>query len=107
MTQHTPGPWRAIWTNSFYTSSPDGLHINGSEQYIEEIANGTRVASPQIYSRTDAEITANARLIAAAPELLKALKSLLRRFEGAMSSNNSPELKTLQDAHAVIAKATK
>ncbi len=58
--KHTPGPW---------VSAPQRTNT------LIVAANGTRVA--ESYGVTDEEPRANARLIAAAPELLAALKEIL------------------------------
>lgn len=58
--QHTPGPW------VFYDDSNDG-----KTNRIEIVALGKTVA--RIYHSVPAEDLPNARLIAAAPELLEAL----------------------------------
>lgn len=58
--KHTPGPW------SFYDDSNDG-----KTNRIEIVAIGKTVA--RIYHSVPEEDLPNARLIAAAPELLEAL----------------------------------
>lgn len=58
MTTHTPGPWSVIGTNV------SGQSLTVAETYLDEFV-----------SRKTAE--ANARLIAAAPELLEAAKAML------------------------------
>ena len=60
---HTPGPWK------FYDDSNDG-----KTNRIEIVAIGKTVA--RIYHSVPAEDLPNARLIAAAPDLLEALKRL-------------------------------
>jgi hypothetical protein len=63
-TQHTPGPWKfgSISNGDFYKRNIAG-------------ADGYHVALTS--SRDDAEVDANARLIAAAPELLEALQAII------------------------------
>jgi len=56
----TPGPWRAI---------------GGKGCHVIEAANGTSVA--ESFGRLDPENIANARLIAAAPDLLTSLRELV------------------------------
>lgn len=56
--KHTPGPWKATETGGIFSPEPHSSHVASVNQY----PNG-------------AESDANARLIAAAPELLAALKS--------------------------------
>jgi len=63
-TKHTPGPWRV----------EDVFFIFGPDQH--------QTADSRTWSRTPEEDEANARLIAAAPELLEALQEALVLFEG-------------------------
>lgn len=61
MTQHTPGPWKV-----------HGYHILGEDL----------CAVAEVYTAEDIPTEdANARLIAAAPQLLCALETLLQAFE--------------------------
>ena len=92
-TQHTPGPWTV--TNS-------GLSIKSSGHSIHD-----RIADVY-HSEKSAEIDrANARLIAAAPELLEALKGTLAMLEllNAPGTNDPIEARVFQ-ARAAILKAT-
>jgi hypothetical protein len=61
---HTPGPWKAL---------PD----TGSESFAFEVT-GQRMEGVALVYAYDTPSAANARLIAAAPDLLEALQSLLR-----------------------------
>jgi hypothetical protein len=63
MNKHTPGPWKV------------GSRSNG-EFYKRNIAGADGYHVALTSSREDAEVEANARLIAAAPELLEALREL-------------------------------
>lgn len=89
ITKHTPGPW------SFYDDSNDG-----KTNRIEIVAIGKTVA--RIYHSVPAEDLPNARLIAAAPDLLWALEFLVAGIEGGVSETYIP----LVTARAAIAKAT-
>lgn len=90
-TQHTPGPW-------FVRD-----HEYGEFVYCK---NGYIISGP-INKRTDG---ANARLIAAAPDLLEALKAFLRApsigSNGPGSSTIVVQDFNLRAARAAIAKAT-
>ncbi len=79
--QHTPGPWeaagRAIYANDRWN---DGINSGGyylaqvfsePDRELPDIANMT--AGPRLVG-TDLEADANARLLAAAPDLLAALE---------------------------------
>ena len=81
-TKHTPGPW--------HTAGDQGVQIRSQRDQIAKV-----------WTMRGNEWKANARLIAAAPELLEALQAVLA---------NSLDSKGLADAHkqarAAIAKAT-
>lgn len=90
-TKHTPGPWGIIWTNGTIV-----IDANGGKTDIAHVVN-----------RVNRDITeANARLIAAAPELLSALRSILDwgREHTSPTEPNSPH-GLLVAAHLAIAKA--
>ena len=90
MSKHTPGPWRveiddspdAAWAWQWPTIVSDEYEVVGTEGMYGDL-------------ETD---MANARLIAAAPDLLQALQEIVRRdlLAGAIK----------HDARAAIAKAT-
>jgi hypothetical protein len=86
-TTHTPGPWstRPIHGNpqSFYLAAPSG-------ELMAEIWATTHLRDDVLY--------ANAKLIAAAPELLAALQHLMRYDFG--------DSEGAKEARAAIAKAT-
>jgi hypothetical protein len=88
-TQHTPGPWRAEGWNNLVVNSYTGdtiiIQPGGSE-----------------YAKLE-ELQANARLIAAAPELLEALKGMMEWARRVKGSNPGPEV---FEASNAIAKAT-
>lgn len=73
MSKHTPGPWVAVGTdpaeggNWFWIKAQPAPVMRGFTKEIG-VVNG---------SQDDPEQQANARLIAAAPELLEALRDLL------------------------------
>ena len=67
MAAHTPGPWTVYEPTSVVVSMNDGV--------------GYAIADPSARVCWPAEqVAANARLIAAAPELLDACRRLLERF---------------------------
>jgi hypothetical protein len=93
MTHHTPGPWFAAW-DCIVANDPTGQH---EDLYLAEIViadDEGRIVSPE-------EQGANARLIAAAPDMLAALQDVLEFWDDPNTS--VAELKgRLRDA---IAKA--
>lgn len=87
-TPHTPGPWKVDEDAPVIVSAQDGTDI--------------AIASGRAERGTVQE--ANARLIAAAPEMLAALVILVRDFDSAV--DHAPEYSAIADhARAAIAKA--
>ena len=115
---HTPGPWMRLPSFDDETGEPDGrleLRIVGPE-YVQRYGNedipGIRDTVCVLgFSSHDAH-EANARLIAAAPELLEALKGVESTyvFLDSMTSGIEPQhantVKALARVRAAIAKAT-
>ena len=86
MSRHTPGPWEFEIITSSYVTAFDGTHI-------ADVHHG-RTATAK------AEGSANARLIAAAPDLLEALKEVFSDHDAVN------RLSWVNRAAAAIAKAT-
>lgn len=100
--KHTPGPWHL--EEMGYNSS--SYYIRGSSESGDRLTIG-KGAVAHIPRSTVNPMEANARLIAAAPELLEALKAMIdaeRVYESGVRS--SEELAALEKAHAAITKAT-
>ena len=105
--KYTPGPWNANFTR--FSGWVVGFHItdpkHGSLRPICEAYDKTGAMNPD-------EIAANARLIAAAPELLEACLAMIewddRENDHAVDFYKRMELCELafQKARAAIAKAT-
>ncbi len=88
MAKHTPGPW-AVLHASFEDSEENGAHVP--------------VVSYAVAARDMNICAANARLIAAAPDMLKAL----REVEADHNANwNEVSTETMGKVHAVIDAAT-
>ncbi|WP_164241985.1 hypothetical protein [Stenotrophomonas maltophilia] len=80
--KHTPGPWgieQTDDTNWIGFMRPDGKKV----ELIVCTTSRDNFFKPETQERNDA----NARLIAAAPELLEALKGLLDDVQGLMSES--------------------
>ena len=86
MSKHTQGQWKA-------TEVANGFTVEGA-RYIADVHKWT--------DGPDSEAAANARLIAAAPEMLEALRHILADFEECEEA--SPE--AVREAKAAIARAT-
>lgn len=93
MTQHTTGPW--AYTYASYTGQ-DGEEIPAFE------VHGAEKVCDTVESQSRNEQEANARLIAAAPELLEALEALAEEARVNMAGGAGH---LLDEAFAVIAKA--
>ena len=100
--EYTSGPWRKI--------------KNYNRGYVVDQAEGDRrhrIAAVEVGVKTDEQIEANARLIAAAPELLKALQELVEACRNYPTADvqSAPTVEECFDsefyaADQAIAKAT-
>lgn len=111
-TKHTPGPWRTLAKNPRKIVTAETRHTIVASCYTDA-SNGPGLRTKQSAGsppREDAE--ANARLIAAAPELLEALESCRLYIEGVAEFNGlaitgpGTLAKTVNEARAAITKAT-
>lgn len=91
--KHTPGPWKAIEHKS--------VNLN---DYIQILAGSWDIAHNKFSARNWEEEQANARLIAAAPDLLEACQAALNDLYRQMDSQMTEE--TEQKVKNAIAKAT-
>ena len=115
-TQHTPGPWTVVRKDpevavygaktTFRIVAPDGFKV-GAATRKERLANGF------IHEvRTLEQAEANARLIAAAPELLQAVRNALADLEGIMpqvepdGERKGSGWQTIEELKAAIKRAT-
>ena len=93
-TQHTPGPWTCRIDDEGFNVFQDAPKHPGNGDHIMCIAGND-------------ESEANARLIAAAPELLEALKSMHGILKvAAEGSKNGLHIHAIAMAETAIAKAT-
>jgi hypothetical protein len=95
-TKHTPGPWSIARRGSggCRVESRDGLHVAGvSDGFFDDEAK---------------EFEANARLIAAAPVMLDALRELAGVTENALAGDycELATIEALAEAHEIIHRAT-
>lgn len=106
--KHTPGPWTAHngHTVSFVNSTAPGVSKDGGEATITMLMGGQHGATVE-------ELQANAKLIAAAPDMLEALQHIQGHWDAAMGEGNEAyaldiaSCKTCKQlAHNAIAKAT-
>jgi len=90
MSKYTPGPWRTT-----------GLNVRSGDALVAVVVD------QWAYEKTpEPEKNANARLIAAAPDLLEALKTMVRAFHTYAPKTEGAEYNCVIDARAIIAKAT-
>lgn len=101
--KHTPGPWRISRTS--------GMEIFINQDYDQPNRVPGYFAEVRRFTSDHEQVDANARLIAAAPELLEALEQLVSDYERGIhvEFGGSPWLKEkleeLDYARAAIAKA--
>lgn len=97
-TAHTPGPWAVNY------SPADGFSVWHDPRQHGDMKRGAVIIAADLRAKPETE--ANARLIAAAPDLLAALRDLLEwgRDNTSPRDDNSPH-NLLIAAAAAIAKA--
>lgn len=89
--KHTPGPWEVYGGTRAGIDKEDGSFSIVVAGYDDDECG--------IYGHTDAEAAANARLIAAAPDLLAACRA-------ALEGQSIPPFEKYEMIRAAIAKAT-
>lgn len=95
--EHTPGPWEA-------EVQPDGwFEITARKPDVKPPVD---IAGSTSYSLQVEEMRANAHLLAAAPDLLEALKRLDRIDRGLEGWHEDARAEAWCKARAAIAKAT-
>lgn len=94
MPKHTPGPWRAT-ADGYQIIDPTGIHVLG-ETFWDDL--GVSLDRDEAQAMADA----NAKLMAAAPDLLAACQEFVRKVEcgEARSKRSYAQMK------AAIEKAT-
>ena len=81
-TKHTPGPWRLTESGDAIVSADGGtLIVETGQAYWKNLEAAAAGASSDIAKRHLPQVRANARLIAAAPELLEALKACEKELD--------------------------
>lgn len=100
--EHTPGPWQVSQSLDYFD---EGATVVRTVNIPRGCARGLVVA---VLTKTD-ECSANARLIAAAPELLEALRETLDELESIRDALSHPrptsESAVCHRARLAIAKA--
>jgi len=107
MRKHTPGPWtysrseqRGHWR--FYVAQADGA------RYTPHYSDVATLIAETVSDERRSIQEANARLIAAAPDLLEALKDVCTQLLGwgVSTDPEHPDRVALRNAESAIAKAT-
>jgi len=112
---HTPGPWTSEVTNAGEIGSKDKVRVEAADGHIAIICriqqnNARNTFGKELnVHRNLQEVKANARLIAAAPDLLSLLDTIAGEL-GAWRCSGDPRPATWADVrirriHAAIAKA--
>jgi hypothetical protein len=96
-TNHTPGPWQVNSNDPLHVCDADGESRGCSPIAFVQVGNDGRWTA-----------RANARLIAAAPDLLAALQHALERFEAIPAHRDEMGIyrQSAAIARAAIARAT-
>lgn len=108
---HTPGPWQWNGSGAIWSKSVPGVRVCSFECTDDD--TGTIRFGFNKHGRTQEEATANAKLIAAAPDLLAALRPFAEGYTGdnapchvgISDSSNCVRCSRIIAARAAIAKA--
>jgi hypothetical protein len=105
MSKHTPGPWFAVKNTRYWDI------VLKNEPHQVGLASVIVTPRSDRYQDDDIEIEANARLIAAAPDLLAALENTLQFAEACHRMTEDKYMRIaigndIMKARAAIAKAT-
>lgn len=93
---HTPGKWK--WSTNYHCPGPlKGAYVDSGSVRIADVLSQGGVGSQEGCEN-------NARLIAAAPDLLESLKAMLT-FETVIREHRPAAVYTLQVANGAVAKA--
>jgi hypothetical protein len=103
-TKHTPGPWKAVRNTAYWEIEPANAGQDGIPFNVGDVC----ASAPGMPDSGLQE--ANARLIAAAPDLLEALEAFRLAFElDGIQTNNIPAEMALgsaiEKARAALSKA--
>jgi hypothetical protein len=104
VTCHSPGPWTF---GPSYSTGADGKAVEGPHLAILDGDEGLIVATVWARFVSRSQAGANARLMAAAPDLYRELSHLVRLLEPLESGGllSVPGLATLNGARAALARA--
>ena len=108
MENHTPGPWLIYANNGYlYIEADQGKKWRNPTicHLYEDVTPFDSVLLGDQFAEFD-NAKANAHLIAAAPELLEALRGLLNAPDPEEVEDHAPKLRAIMNAHSAIAKAT-
>lgn len=94
--QHTPGPWAICTDKPEFAKTYDLAQDTDCPSEV--------LATIRLYGNDETR-WANARLIAAAPELLQALEHALERLEASQPTVGTATWEVIKEARAAIAKA--
>jgi hypothetical protein len=101
MTEHTPGPWEVVtdfWGDQIRITGPAGVLVSYAAQ--------AAIYGVETYKIEADEAAANARLIAAAPDLLRELQELILVADELPFTTVGHFVEHCSKARAAIAKAT-
>lgn len=105
--KHTPGPWRIEDKDTFpYIEADQGKKWNNPTicHLYQDVTPFDSVTCGAWLKAFD-NATANARLIAAAPDLLNALERIVKELGASGYKGDTEEPSCIHTARAVIAKA--
>lgn len=103
MSAHTPGPWQ--WSGDSLTHRQFDIYAPAQAPH-QHVCTVNNLSVDRLYTRDAGVALANARLIAAAPNLLAALQALVGEADLGEVDLDEDDRALLDNARDAIAKAT-
>ena len=103
-TQHTPGPWRLAEGRENSNGINDFIWSDAASREEREDASNWCIATVHAREERSTRV-ANAKLIAAAPEMAEALRNALRALNTVECPLTSMQLSVVSDIERTLAKA--
>lgn len=100
---HTPGPWLIAGATHIYASGKNGANVCSISE--PRATTEVRYTPLALGSNDREEAYANARLIAAAPDMLKALRKLTTEITSNQTLMDNISLRVFEEAVEAIGKA--
>lgn len=102
MSKFTDGPWHLMFSG--VASTPD-YSIRAGETFKDALTGPLICTFPETTTKTTEEVTANAKLVLAAPKMLLALEACMDAIRNTPRNKESPYDQKLREAYQLALDA--